>query len=94
MPPPCNPLNMPLWALPGTWLHIQCSHPAHNGVIYPLKLLAEDYGHHHLLREMLPRFRCKSCGQRPAKAMLCETPYPSGKSTAGSAPGWRVPLTI
>ncbi len=75
MPPPCNPLNMPLWALPGLSLYVACSQHGHNTVVYPIKLLAAKYGHHHRLREMLPRFKCPQGGQPPAKVMLCEKPY-------------------
>ncbi len=92
MPPPCNPLNMPLWALPGTYLHLECGKVGHNITFLPLSLLAKQHGSHHLLQDMLPRFRCKSCGDKPGVMALCEKPYSSCDGMAGFGVGWRVPL--
>jgi hypothetical protein len=94
MPPPCNPLNMPLWALPGLSLYVACSQRGHNTVMYPIKLLAAKYGHHHGLREMLPRFKYQQCSSPPVKALLCEKPYLSGDGMADFNPGWKVRLPI
>jgi hypothetical protein len=92
MPLPCNPLNMPLWSLPGLSLYVACSERGHNSVMYPIKLLAEKHGKYHRLREMLPRFKCQQCGQAPAKALLCEKPYTDRAGMAGFDSGWKVDL--
>jgi hypothetical protein len=79
-------LALPLSALAGCWLHIQCCKGV---VIYPVKLMASRYGDGRL-SDALNRLRCLACGGAPASVWLSETP--NLEPCGGAPPGWSIEL--
>ena len=57
-----NPLTMKLRDLDYAWLHIGCSG---RSTVIPVSRLSETRGTHIHLAEVLPKLRCRQCGQAP-----------------------------
>jgi hypothetical protein len=56
----------------GWWLEIRCGCGATTA--YPLRLMAGEQPRNPTLSEVLPRLRCKRCGERPTAARLIDNP--------------------
>jgi hypothetical protein len=63
---------MRLAELASYWLDLRCD--CGNVVRHPLRLLGQRVGEQRRLSDVLPRLRCRECGQRPARVMLLNRP--------------------
>ena len=88
-----DPNTLRLGELAGTWLMVYCEIPAH-GRIFRIDGLAEKHGPDRALGELLPRFRCKHCGSRPARIVLQETAYGTAQGMAGFEGGWSIEILL
>lgn len=88
-----DPKTLRLSDLAGTWLYVNCSIPAH-GTMFRIDGLAEKHGTGRTLGELLPRFRCKHCGSRPARVILQQTAYGDGQGMAGFDGGWTIEIPL
>jgi hypothetical protein len=88
MPPrPPLPLSARVSELAGCWLELRC---CKGTTFYPLRMLAEAGRGNVELGDVLPRLRCRVCGDEPATVALVETAASSGPG--GERQGWRVEL--
>jgi hypothetical protein len=65
MHPPAFSVSHRLSDWPECVLELNCPKPAGRMVQYPVRLLAQRHGNL-TFAELLPKLRCKCCGQRPA----------------------------
>jgi hypothetical protein len=64
------PLDVEIFRMSNWWLQITCD----CGIRHtPLRLLAAERGWRVTLRQLVPKLRCKTCGQRPTSVMLEDT---------------------
>ena len=70
-PAPTNPLSMKLRDLGEAWLSLRCTSRTTQ---IPMKMMAESYGTHRSLGEILPKLRCRQCGQAPERIELTDDP--------------------
>ena len=84
---PPLPLSARLSDLALWWLELRCC----KGTTYlPLRLLAEGGRGDAVLQDVLPRLRCRVCGDEPATIALVESAATGGPG--GERRGWRIEL--
>lgn len=70
--PDKTPWEAAIWTLPW-WLQITCSCRL-GSVQQPLRLMSAQIGWRVTLRQIVPRLRCKHCGNRPREVWLVDSP--------------------
>jgi hypothetical protein len=57
-----------------------------------MKAMAERYGAHRSLGEILPKLRCRQCGQTPEKIELTDDPTRDASGKARNTDAWAIDL--
>jgi len=87
MPAPRFVANATLLDLAGTALRLECC----TGTTYDaIRLLTDATRPNARLRNVLPRLRCRHCGERPGAVTLIEAA--PGQAPIGLHTGWQIPL--
>ena len=91
MPPaPSNPLSIELAELDSAWLRIGCSG---RWTVIPVSRLAESRGTHTRLVEILPKLRCRRCGQAPDEIELTDDASFGASGRQNGARSWMMDFT-
>jgi len=77
------PIEATMADLAGWWLSVRCSCGWH--VSLPFRFLAATRGWHTKLGAVLPRLRCKRCGNRPESVDLVDSPSAGASGVPGAA---------
>ena len=77
--PDAPPLDVEIARMSNWWLRLTC---ACGDTHTPLRLLAAERGWRITLRRLVPKLRCKRCGERPASVLLEDTPAENGYRSA------------
>jgi hypothetical protein len=89
--PPVDPLSRPIGSIPQMFLDMNCGRCGRSSTSI-LQLLVNAYGPDVLLRHLVPRLVCKTCGQRPLFVYLQEKQVWKLPGTDEFDYGWRVTL--
>jgi hypothetical protein len=85
-----NPLTMKLRDLEYAWLKIGCSG---RSTVIPVSQLAETRGTHAHLSEVLPKLRCRRCGQAPDVIELSNNQTHGASGVSPSRNSWAMDFT-
>jgi hypothetical protein len=77
---PTNPLITKLRDLGDAWLSLKCTSRTTQ--------LAERDGTHRSLGEILPKLRCRQCGQAPEKIELTDDPMRNASGKVRNTDAW------
>jgi hypothetical protein len=58
-----------------------------------VKMMAESYGTHRSLGEILPKLRCRHCGQAPEAIELTDHPTRDAPGKARNTEAWAIDLS-
>jgi hypothetical protein len=66
------PWDVPINRMSNWWLRLTCEcGDSHHR---PLRLMSAELGWRLTLRQILPRLKCRTCGDRPSQVHLLDTP--------------------
>jgi hypothetical protein len=89
-PAPTNPLSTKLCDLGEAWLSLRCTSRTTQ---IPMKAMAERHGTHRRLSEVLPKLRCRQCGQAPVKIELTDDPTRNALGKVRNTDAWAIDLS-
>jgi hypothetical protein len=89
-PAPTNPLSMRLRELGEAWLGLRCTS---RSTQIPMKMMAESYGTRRSLGEVLPKLRCRQCGQAPESIELTDDPTRNASGKVRNTEAWAIDLS-
>jgi hypothetical protein len=58
-----------------------------------MKMMAESYGTHRSLGEILPKLRCRQCGQAPKEIELTDDPTRNASGKVRNTDAWAIDLS-
>jgi hypothetical protein len=89
-PAPTSPLSTKLRDLGDAWLTLRCTSRTTQ---ISMKSMAESYGTHRTLGEILPKLRCRLCGQAPGEIELTDDPKRNASGKARNKEAWVIDLS-
>ena len=89
-PAPTNTLSTKLRELGETWLSLRCTSSTTQ---IPMKMMAESYGTHRSLGEVLTKLRCRQCGQAPDRIELTDDSTRNASGKERNTGAWAIDLS-
>jgi hypothetical protein len=87
---PTKALSTKLRDLGEAWLSLRCTSRTTQ---IPMKMMAESYGTHQSLGEILPKLRCRQCGQAPERIELTDDPTRNACGKVRNVDAWAIDLS-